>query len=200
MISQDMFQSKVVHSQTEHFSVGVFFVIYLLLTLTCGFPILYMETILGQYARGGPVISWDVIPMFRGKLCPGELCSSVAPCLHRYGLLNFNEESSFFLQSNLVHWHPSFWLFCIKERREDERKAWNAVSGDNASNLIKWNEAVIKWLRSLSRNQFVIVPDRHHLLAFSTMILHLCVDGNFLTRELTWFLQLECRFPPVHFT
>eukprot|EP00105_Crassostrea_gigas_P036551 XP_019920699.1 PREDICTED: sodium- and chloride-dependent glycine transporter 1 [Crassostrea gigas] len=45
---------------------GVFFVIYLLLTLTCGFPILYMETILGQYARGGPVISWDVIPMFRG--------------------------------------------------------------------------------------------------------------------------------------
>nr|XP_022325393.1 uncharacterized protein LOC111125661 isoform X3 [Crassostrea virginica] len=45
---------------------GVFFVIYLLLTLTCGFPILYMETILGQYARGGPIISWDVIPMFRG--------------------------------------------------------------------------------------------------------------------------------------
>lgn len=62
-----MFQSKVAHSQTEHFSVGVFFVIYLLLTLTCGFPILYMETILGQYARGGPVISWDVIPLFRGK-------------------------------------------------------------------------------------------------------------------------------------
>lgn len=160
--------------------------IYLLLTLTCGFPILYMETILGQYARGGPVISWDVIPMFRGKLCPGELCSSVAPCLHMYGLLNFNEESSFFLQSNLAHWHPSFWLFCIKERREDEREAWNAVSGDNASNLIKWNEAVIKWLRSLSRNQFVIVPDRHHLLAFSTMILHLCVDGNFLTGSCSW--------------
>ncbi|XP_061183619.1 uncharacterized protein LOC133191891 isoform X2 [Saccostrea echinata] len=45
---------------------GVFFVIYLLLTLTCGFPLLYMETILGQYARGGPAIAWDVVPLFRG--------------------------------------------------------------------------------------------------------------------------------------
>lgn len=94
MIPQHMFQSKV--AQTEHFYVGVFFVIYLLLALTCGFPILYMETILGQYARGGPVISRDVIPLFRGKLCPGELCSLVAYCLHTYGLINFNEESRFF--------------------------------------------------------------------------------------------------------
>ncbi|XP_062602139.1 uncharacterized protein LOC134263777 isoform X2 [Saccostrea cucullata] len=45
---------------------GVFFVIYLLLTLTCGFPLLYMETTLGQYARGGPVIAWGVVPLFRG--------------------------------------------------------------------------------------------------------------------------------------
>ncbi|XP_048776130.2 uncharacterized protein LOC125680508 isoform X2 [Ostrea edulis] len=56
---------------------GVFFVIYLLLTVTCGFPLLYMETILGQYARGGPVIAWDVVPIFRGLGVAAVLVSAV---------------------------------------------------------------------------------------------------------------------------
>ncbi|XP_021339166.1 uncharacterized protein LOC110440421 isoform X2 [Mizuhopecten yessoensis] len=45
---------------------GVFFVAYLILVMVCGFPLLYMEMILGQYSRGGPITAWDVVPLFRG--------------------------------------------------------------------------------------------------------------------------------------
>ncbi|KAJ8298298.1 hypothetical protein KUTeg_024829 [Tegillarca granosa] len=47
---------------------GAFFMIYLVLTFICGFPLLYMEMILGQYARGGPLTAWGVIPFFKGKI------------------------------------------------------------------------------------------------------------------------------------
>ncbi|KAK3099300.1 hypothetical protein FSP39_002321 [Pinctada imbricata] len=56
--------------QFPQFSVqhggGVFFMMYLVLVLTCGFPMMYMEMVLGQYARGGPIVAWHVIPWFKG--------------------------------------------------------------------------------------------------------------------------------------
>ena len=50
---------------------GVFFVAYLVLLLTCGFPLLYMEMVLGQYSRGGPLIAWDAVPLFKGQYSRG---------------------------------------------------------------------------------------------------------------------------------
>lgn len=35
--------------------------------LVFGFPLLYLETILGQYARGGPITAWGVVPLMKGK-------------------------------------------------------------------------------------------------------------------------------------
>jgi len=32
-----------------------------------GFPLLYLEMILGQYARGGPITAWGVVPLMKGK-------------------------------------------------------------------------------------------------------------------------------------
>ncbi|CAC5382400.1 Sodium- and chloride-dependent neutral and basic amino acid transporter B(0+),Sodium-dependent proline transporter,Sodium- and chloride-dependent glycine transporter 1,Sodium-dependent dopamine transporter,Sodium-and chloride-dependent glycine transporter 2,Sodium-dependent neutral amino acid transporter B(0)AT2,Sodium- and chloride-dependent transporter XTRP3B [Mytilus coruscus] len=45
---------------------GVFFVVYLVLMLVFGFPLLYLEMILGQYARGGPITAWGVVPLMKG--------------------------------------------------------------------------------------------------------------------------------------
>ncbi|XP_033743037.1 uncharacterized protein LOC117329281 [Pecten maximus] len=45
---------------------GVFFMAYLILVMVCGFPLCYMEMILGQYSRGGPITAWEVVPLFRG--------------------------------------------------------------------------------------------------------------------------------------
>ncbi|VDH94761.1 solute carrier family 6 (neurotransmitter transporter, amino acid) member 5/7/9/14 [Mytilus galloprovincialis] len=45
---------------------GVFFVVYLVLMLVFGFPLLYLEMILGQYARGGPITAWGVLPLMKG--------------------------------------------------------------------------------------------------------------------------------------
>ncbi|KAL4230155.1 hypothetical protein ACF0H5_010540 [Mactra antiquata] len=45
---------------------GVFFIAYVILMIVLGCPIVYLETTLGQYANGGPITSWKVIPLFRG--------------------------------------------------------------------------------------------------------------------------------------
>ena len=41
--------------------------VYLILMLVFGFPLLYLEMILGQYARGGPITAWGVVPLMKGK-------------------------------------------------------------------------------------------------------------------------------------
>jgi len=35
--------------------------------LVLGCPLVYLETALGQYAVGGPLAAWKVIPLFAGK-------------------------------------------------------------------------------------------------------------------------------------
>lgn len=38
--------------------------------LVFGFPLLYLEMILGQYARGGPITAWGVLPLMKGNATP----------------------------------------------------------------------------------------------------------------------------------
>lgn len=45
---------------------GVFFVAYVICMIIFGCPLVYLETTLGQYANGGPLTAWKVIPLFRG--------------------------------------------------------------------------------------------------------------------------------------
>jgi len=53
---------------------GVFFVAYFVLILTCGFPLLYMEMVLGQYARSSYIKAWNVIPIFKGWFISVHIC------------------------------------------------------------------------------------------------------------------------------
>ncbi|XP_053400420.1 uncharacterized protein LOC123556538 [Mercenaria mercenaria] len=46
--------------------LGVFFIAYVICMILFGCPLVYLETTLGQYANGGPLTAWKVIPLFRG--------------------------------------------------------------------------------------------------------------------------------------
>ncbi|KAI8798522.1 sodium- and chloride-dependent GABA transporter 2 [Biomphalaria glabrata] len=46
---------------------GAFVFTYVFLTFTVGVPIVYLEVSLGQYARGGVVKAWRMIPLTKGK-------------------------------------------------------------------------------------------------------------------------------------
>ena len=41
---------------------------YVICMVMFGCPLVYMETTLSQYADGGPIIAWKVMPLFNGKL------------------------------------------------------------------------------------------------------------------------------------
>ncbi|XP_052280852.1 sodium-dependent acetylcholine transporter-like [Dreissena polymorpha] len=43
---------------------GVFFIAYVISMVAFGCPLVYLETTLGQYAVGGPLNAWKVIPLF----------------------------------------------------------------------------------------------------------------------------------------
>ncbi|XP_059161224.1 uncharacterized protein LOC131944555 isoform X2 [Physella acuta] len=45
---------------------GAFVFTYIFLTFTCGVPIVYLEVSLGQYARGGVIKAWRIIPLTKG--------------------------------------------------------------------------------------------------------------------------------------
>ncbi|KAH3833324.1 hypothetical protein DPMN_106630 [Dreissena polymorpha] len=45
---------------------GVFFIAYVISMVAFGCPLVYLETTLGQYAVGGPLNAWKVIPLFTG--------------------------------------------------------------------------------------------------------------------------------------
>lgn len=45
---------------------GAFCVAYLVLVFVCGLPMIYLETCIGQYARGGPVLVWRIMPLAKG--------------------------------------------------------------------------------------------------------------------------------------
>ncbi|XP_036359291.1 uncharacterized protein LOC115211848 isoform X2 [Octopus sinensis] len=45
---------------------GAFCVAYLVLMMICGLPLAYLETCIGQYAKGGPVIVWKIMPIAKG--------------------------------------------------------------------------------------------------------------------------------------
>ncbi|XP_069130115.1 LOW QUALITY PROTEIN: uncharacterized protein [Argopecten irradians] len=66
---------------------GVFFMAYLIMVMVCGFPLCYMEMILGQYSRGGPITAWAVIPLFRGVGVCVVLVSMVVSVYNHVSLL-----------------------------------------------------------------------------------------------------------------
>ncbi|GAB1598094.1 sodium-dependent dopamine transporter-like, partial [Argonauta hians] len=45
---------------------GAFCVAYLVLMMVCGLPMAYLETCIGQYAKGGPVVVWNIMPIAKG--------------------------------------------------------------------------------------------------------------------------------------
>uniref|UniRef100_A0A493TUP5 Transporter n=1 Tax=Anas platyrhynchos platyrhynchos TaxID=8840 RepID=A0A493TUP5_ANAPP len=68
---------------------GAFFIPYLIFLFTCGIPVFFLETALGQYTSQGGVTAWRrICPLFEGEwgeiegtLGPVGLCSSSAhPC------------------------------------------------------------------------------------------------------------------------
>ena len=45
---------------------GAFLVPYMLMLAFGAMPLFYMEVILGQYSRQGPISLWKICPMFKG--------------------------------------------------------------------------------------------------------------------------------------
>jgi len=51
---------------------GAFFIPYLIFLFTCGIPVFFLETALGQYTSQGGVTAWrKICPLFEGEW--GEL-------------------------------------------------------------------------------------------------------------------------------
>ena len=53
-----------------HCIAGAFLIPYILALLVVGFPIMFMEMALGQFASIGPITIWRVCPLFKGIHCP----------------------------------------------------------------------------------------------------------------------------------
>lgn len=47
---------------------GVFLIPYLLMLVFGAMPLFYMELVLGQYHRQGPISVWKFCPLFKGKI------------------------------------------------------------------------------------------------------------------------------------
>ncbi|KAH3833322.1 hypothetical protein DPMN_106628, partial [Dreissena polymorpha] len=45
---------------------GAFFIPYLLFMCTCGIPLFFLETIMGQFSSMSPVAIWSISPLFKG--------------------------------------------------------------------------------------------------------------------------------------
>lgn len=49
-------------------STGAFLIPYLLTLVTCGIPLVYLETLLGQFASAGCISVFNINPLFKGTL------------------------------------------------------------------------------------------------------------------------------------
>jgi solute carrier family 6 noradrenalin transporter-like protein 2 len=47
--------------------IGAFLIPYTLMMVFGAVPLFYMELILGQYNRQGPVTVWRICPLFKGE-------------------------------------------------------------------------------------------------------------------------------------
>ncbi|CAN7992033.1 unnamed protein product, partial [Ixodes hexagonus] len=74
---------------------GVFLIPYLLMLIFGALPLFYMELVLGQYNRQGPISVWKLCPLFKGKLLCGAVLAGVGYC------------------SVLVSWYVSFYYNVI---------------------------------------------------------------------------------------
>lgn len=58
-----------INSKDPHFLAGVFFIPYMLFLFTCGIPLFFLETALGQYTSQGGITCWrKICPLFQGTL------------------------------------------------------------------------------------------------------------------------------------
>ena len=47
---------------------GAFLIPYILMLVLGAMPLFYMEVILGQFNRQGPISLWKICPIFKGKI------------------------------------------------------------------------------------------------------------------------------------
>lgn len=64
--------TNLMRKKTQHsrffFVAGVFFIPYVLFMFTCGIPLFFLETSLGQYTSQGGITCWrKICPLFQGK-------------------------------------------------------------------------------------------------------------------------------------
>lgn len=57
---------NVLKSNVDNFA-GAFLIPYSLMLVFGAVPLFYMELILGQYNRQGPISVWRICPFFKGK-------------------------------------------------------------------------------------------------------------------------------------
>lgn len=62
---------------------GVFFIPYILFMFTCGVPLFFLETALGQYTNQGGITCWRrICPLFQGRHEPTGAPSLAVQCAH----------------------------------------------------------------------------------------------------------------------
>jgi hypothetical protein len=48
--------------------IGAFLIPYFLMLFLSAIPVFYMELLLGQFIRQGPISMWKICPLFKGKM------------------------------------------------------------------------------------------------------------------------------------
>lgn len=51
----------------DSLTVGAFLIPYFTMALLGAVPLFYMELLLGQYHREGPISLWKIVPIFKGE-------------------------------------------------------------------------------------------------------------------------------------
>lgn len=89
-------------------SIGAFFIPYLIFLFTCGIPVFFLETALGQYTSQGGVTAWRrLCPLFEGELewvTRPDMSSILFPSNFLCLVANPEKEVSFSLKE------PPLWL------------------------------------------------------------------------------------------
>ncbi|XP_070198562.1 uncharacterized protein [Littorina saxatilis] len=86
---------------------GAFTFVYLLLMSMLGLPLLYMEMVLGQYARGGPISAWKITPLSRG-MSYSMVLVSVLFLIHGNTYTAWSLLYWFYSFSSPLPWHANY--------------------------------------------------------------------------------------------
>ena len=56
------------NSDRDFYFAGAFLIPFLIVLVTCGLPIFFLEVSLGQFRGKGILHVWEICPLFKGKL------------------------------------------------------------------------------------------------------------------------------------